>query len=52
VDRVVSVSFIATLPSEHQARVADQVRQLLIGNGEVILPYRTDVFWTERRAGD
>jgi SAM-dependent methyltransferase len=49
VDRVVSVSFIATLPPAERVEVEDQVRALLAGRIEVVLPYRTEVFWTERR---
>jgi ubiquinone/menaquinone biosynthesis C-methylase UbiE len=49
VDRVVSVSFIATLDEEHRSRVEDQVRELLAGETDLVLPYRTDVFWSERR---
>jgi SAM-dependent methyltransferase len=54
VDRVVSVSFIAALPEEERARIADEVRMLLAddpatrGRARVELPYRTDVFWCER----
>ncbi|HSH33501.1 MAG TPA: methyltransferase domain-containing protein [Actinomycetota bacterium] len=49
VDRVVSVSFIATLDEEQRVAVEAEVRTLLADEAEVVLPYRTDVFWTERR---
>ena len=49
VDRVVSVSFIATLDEAQRAAVETEVRTLLAGEAEVVLPYRTDVFWTARR---
>lgn len=48
VDRVVSVSFIATLPDGERARVADRTRALLRGAETASLPYRTDVWWTSR----
>ena len=49
VDRVVSVSFIATLDEARRSAVEAEVRTLLADEAEVVLPYRTDVFWTERR---
>jgi SAM-dependent methyltransferase len=55
VARVVSVSFIAALPEDERAEVAMRVRELLEtdpatrGRDRVMLPYRTDVFWCERR---
>ena len=49
VDRVVSVSFIATLGEAQRAAVEAEVRSLLADEAEVVLPYWTDVFWTERR---
>lgn len=49
VDRVVSVSFIATLDGAQRAAVEAEVRSLLADEAEVVLPYSTDVFWTERR---
>jgi ubiquinone/menaquinone biosynthesis C-methylase UbiE len=49
VDRVVSVSFIATLDETQRAAVEAEVRTMLADEAEVALPYRTDVFWTERR---
>ena len=44
-----SVSFIATLDEAQRAAVEAEVRTLLADEAEVVLPYRTDVFWTERR---
>jgi SAM-dependent methyltransferase len=49
VDRVVSVSFIATLDEAQRAAVGAEVQTMLADRGEVVLPYRTDVFWAERR---
>jgi SAM-dependent methyltransferase len=49
VDRVVSVSFIATLPGPDRARVEDRVRALVGDAAEVGLPYRTDVYRTQLR---
>lgn len=51
VDRVVSVSFIATLDEARRAAIEAEVRTLLADDAEVVLPYRTDVFWTERASG-
>jgi ubiquinone/menaquinone biosynthesis C-methylase UbiE len=49
VDRVVSVSFIAALDEAQRAAVEAEVRTLPADEAEVVLPYSTDVFWTERR---
>lgn len=55
VARVTSVSFIAALPEAEREAVAGRVRELLAqdpetrGRAAVLLPYRTDVFWCERR---
>lgn len=55
VDRVLSVSFIAALPTDERAAVASAVRATLEGDPDtkgrdsLILPYRTDVFWSRRR---
>lgn len=49
VDRVLSVSFIAILDDEERASVASRVRALAPAGGEVVLPYRTDVWITDRR---
>jgi SAM-dependent methyltransferase len=54
VDRVASVSFIAALPPGEYETVAGQVRALLAhdpqtrGLDEIVLPYRTDVYWCDR----
>jgi ubiquinone/menaquinone biosynthesis C-methylase UbiE len=48
VDRVVSVSFIASLPTPERDQVAEQVLNLVDGRTEATLRYRTVVFWTER----
>jgi SAM-dependent methyltransferase len=58
-DRFASISFIATLPDATRARVLAEIEQVveaepsLAGPGPVALPYRTDLFFTERldRAG-
>lgn len=55
VARVASVSFVAALGDEERATVLARVRDLLAGDPatrgreRVELPYRTDVFWCERR---
>jgi hypothetical protein len=55
VARVASVSFIAALPGAARAGVLEQVRELLAdgpgtrGRSTVVLPYRTEVYWCERR---
>jgi SAM-dependent methyltransferase len=49
VARVTSVSFIAALPDQERQAVAARVRELVRGRGSVVLPYRTDVYWCERR---
>jgi SAM-dependent methyltransferase len=57
VDRVLSVSFMARLPEDEQARVAGRLRELaasdpaLAGRPAFPLPYRTDVFVCRARAG-
>jgi SAM-dependent methyltransferase len=51
VDRVISVSFVATLPEADRRSVAREVEALVRGRVELTLPYRTDVFWTERVSG-
>lgn len=54
VARVTSISFIAALPAEERARVADEVRALVAGDPatrgrrRLMLSYRTDVYWCER----
>ncbi|HEV3495907.1 MAG TPA: class I SAM-dependent methyltransferase [Actinomycetes bacterium] len=55
VDRMRAVSHVAALPPPEQARVLDEVRELLAvhpetkGREELRIPYRVDCFWTERR---
>ena len=54
VARVLSVSFIATLPEAEREAVAARVRTLLAsdaatrGRDRLVLPYVTDLFWCER----
>jgi MOSC domain-containing protein YiiM/SAM-dependent methyltransferase len=56
VDRVASISYVASLPDERRASVLEAVRELLAtdpdtAGAEVIeLPYRADVFWTRPAA--
>lgn len=56
VDRALSVSYIGILPDATQAKVAEEVRELLArapatsGRAEIELPYRTDVFLARRAA--
>jgi SAM-dependent methyltransferase len=49
VARVTSVSFIAALPDDEREAVVSRVRDLVRGRDRITLPYRTDVFWCERR---
>lgn len=54
-DRVLSVSYVASAPDEERDRVVAEVSELLETDPEladretVVMPYRTDVFWTQRR---
>jgi SAM-dependent methyltransferase len=54
VDRIRSVSHVAALPPDRRGAVLDEVRAILhddpatAGREIVLLPYRVDVFWTER----
>lgn len=54
-DRVLSVSYVAGAEPEVRARVVDEVERMLdsdpelVGRREILMPYRTDVFWCERR---
>jgi SAM-dependent methyltransferase len=54
-DRVLSVSYVASAPDDVRAAVADEVTELLdtdpelAGRDRLVMPYRTDVFWTVRR---
>jgi SAM-dependent methyltransferase len=55
IDRAMSISFIAALPDRERAEAEAAVVSLLdaqpetAGKRVVELPYRTDVYWTERR---
>ncbi|MCI4362816.1 MAG: class I SAM-dependent methyltransferase [Thermoplasmata archaeon] len=55
VDRVASVSFVATLPASEKEALLARVRSLglsdpeLARTGRVELPYHTDVYWTRTR---
>jgi len=55
VDRVMSVSYVAGAPPEERERVLHEVHEMLAsdpelaGRREILMPYRTDVFWCERR---
>jgi SAM-dependent methyltransferase len=55
VERALSVSYIAALPTERRARIVDDIRTLLredpalAGAPAVELPYVTDVYWTRLR---
>lgn len=53
-DRVLSVSFVATASDSERQRVRAEVAELLATDpelrdrDEIAMPYRTDVFWTRR----
>jgi SAM-dependent methyltransferase len=47
VARVLSISFVATLPHDERRRLADEVRRLAPGD-DVSFAYRTEVWTTER----
>ncbi|HTG46968.1 MAG TPA: class I SAM-dependent methyltransferase [Actinomycetota bacterium] len=49
VARVLSISFIAILPDEERAAVADRIREIVPAGGTIDVPYRTDV-WLSRRS--
>jgi ubiquinone/menaquinone biosynthesis C-methylase UbiE len=55
IDRVASVSYVAAAPDGERSRVLSEVRELLdtdpdlAGHEVIAMPYRTEVFWTERR---
>jgi SAM-dependent methyltransferase len=49
VDRVLSVSFMAILPTDEQARVAERIRALVPDSTDLAFPYRTAVWLTRRR---
>ncbi len=54
-DRVLSVSYVASAPEDERERVIAEVNELLetdpelAGREVVLMPYRTDVFWSLRR---
>lgn len=54
-DRVLSVSFVASASEEDRERVLFEVQDLMATDpelrdrDEIVMPYRTDVFWTFRR---
>jgi hypothetical protein len=54
-DRFASISFVAALPDAARASVLAEIEQVveaepsLAGPGPVMVPYRTDLFWSERR---
>jgi SAM-dependent methyltransferase len=56
-DRFASISFVAALPDAARARVLAEIEEVaaaeptLAGPGPVAVPYRTDLFWTERLTG-
>ena len=54
-DRVLSVSYVASAPQDERDRVVAEVTDLLEndphlrGRDQIVMPYRTDVFWCVRR---
>ena len=54
-DRVLSVSYVAAASEAQRERVRSEVAELLSTDpelrdrDEIVMPYRTDVFWTRRR---
>ena len=54
-DRVLSISYVASAPEDDRDRVIAEVTELLdtdpelVGRDEIVMPYRTDVFWCSRR---
>jgi hypothetical protein len=54
-DRVLSVSYVASASEHERRRVVAEVNELLDtdpelrGRDEIVMPYRTDVFWCARR---
>lgn len=59
VERVLSVSFIAALPPAERDLVAEQVVEILdrdpetslvSGDDEIVLPYRTELYWCRRKS--
>jgi SAM-dependent methyltransferase len=55
VDRVLSVSYVASAPERERERVDAEVREMLDTDPElrdrdqIVMPYRTDVYWSTRR---
>lgn len=53
-DRVASISYVAAMAAERRRRLLEQVRALAQANlsdqGEITLPYRTEVFWTTAKS--
>ncbi len=52
IDRVASISFVATLPDEERSVLMDEVRHIvaeeLPGQARFAIPYVTDIFWSHR----
>jgi SAM-dependent methyltransferase len=54
-DRVLSVSYVASAPHDERERVIAEVTEMLDtdqelrGRDEIVMPYRTDVYWCVRR---
>ena len=54
-NRVLSVSYVASVPEAEREGVVAEVNELLAtdpelaGREHIVMPYRTDVFWCERR---
>ena len=54
-DRVLSVSFVASAPQTERDRVISEIEELLhtdpelAGREEIVMPYHADVFWCTRR---
>jgi len=49
VAQVASWTWIAGLPDRQRAEVLADVRALLRGQSEIVIPYRTDIYWTRPR---
>lgn len=58
IHRVRSISFIASLPPDEREELLEEVREIALthpslrGEERLELPYRTDVYWCRRRAGE
>lgn len=54
-DRVLSVSYVASAPNDERERVVAEVTDMLdtdpelAGRERIVMPYRTDVYWCVRR---